>query len=328
MATQILKLSELGYYAPIALSVEQARIDFLAWADSIPAPVSETIKEMARGNKEAPLPGNLVGERDAFWLGELFGVSEETQQIAALGCIAGYAYVMHQDRSMDEGQQTTRHHELARNYLYAKILESFQLVSGDSREFWMHWDCYLNEYTEACVFEAEKAKERSPYSAEDLKMVARRSGLVKGCVAAYVLATKEFHKLPRYEDGIDQLAIGLQIRDDLADWRFDIEVGQYTYVTSKLCGDEPHVFRAAVGFGTPGTIESLLRESTQCFQKAASLLQLEKDASLQLYLNHLIEENAAIQEKVMEVRESAKQPTYFQTGLVIQKEIVFPRLEY
>ncbi|MCH7605156.1 class 1 isoprenoid biosynthesis enzyme [Patescibacteria group bacterium] len=293
------------YYESIEAKVLEARKRFRLWTESLPQPIGEVIMDMAKGNVEASLHGNLLGERNAFWLGELFGADEELQQLAALGCIAGYAFVIQQDYQIDEGEEATLHQELAKNYLSRKTTQTFQAVAQNHEMFWGYWNQYLNQYTLGCLAEAADGATPRVYTPKDLTMVANRSALVKIVAASFALATAKTSEIPKYEQAVENLIIGLQIRDDLADCIEDFRRGRYTYVMSRLLAGEAAtelgLQRAAL---CSGTIGELLQESTDFLSTASSLLGLRRGNALQLYISHVVDENDAIKEEVSQARKT------------------------
>ena len=332
---------DVGYYTPILTRVREARQRFHKWADTLPEEVRQTVSRMCQGNQET-LPGSLVGERDAFWLGECVNASEESQLIAALGSITGYGYFLHQDDVVDGEASTVRRTELARNFLYAKLLESFQKITPSNDSFWDYWNQYLKEYTKGLLFEDVETKIPRPYSRNDdnLIFVAARSAPVKICASSLALSSGKYQEIPRIEKGIEQLTIGLQFRDDLTDCLEDFLRGNYTPVVNRLIGTgQPSLVVLKKAALYTNAIEELLDESTWWLRKASETLGLCAEISLQKYIEHLSTQNDFIKFQVRHVKggmslpeESSNPKTYLsiQEAYFWDKiyEVIQPRLEY
>lgn len=297
--------SDVGYYAPILGRVLEARRLFHSWVDTIPEPVGQAILRMSQGNQRTPMPGNLVGERDAFWFGELVGASEDSQLVAAVGSIAGYAYFLHQDHVVDGDGGEVRYFELARNLLYAKLLESFEAVAASASPFWGYWNRYLSQYTAGSLAEADQSGLPRRYSSNDLAMVAARSAPVKICLASLAIGSGKPQVIPHHEAAIEGLTLGLQIRDDLADCVEDMLRSNYTPVLSRLVGNEQpsmHVVKRAALY--TDLIEELLDDSTLYLHKASQAFRLTAEMSLQAYIEFLRAQNHTMKRQVREIKES------------------------
>lgn len=293
----------LSYYAPIKDNVLRARDNFKSWADSLPYPVCGVIKALSKSNKEGPLPGTMLGERDAFWLGELLQANAELQQIAAMGCIAGYTYFVHQDHRIDQDEHPVLHSELAMNLLYAKLIESFSAVAGDEHRFWHYFDRYLREFASGCLWETLDGRRRRTYSREDLRMVARRSGPAKICSSSLAVRMGKESEIPKYEAAIENVIIALQIRDDIVDCVEDFHKGRYTYPVSRLLGGrEPAMISLQRAILYDSTLETLFDESTVHLLSASDILGLDKNTALRRYLDSITDENALIKESVVRAK--------------------------
>lgn len=314
---QALDQVDVGYYAPILRRVLEARRQFHAWVDTIPEPVGHTVLEMSQGNQQFPVPDKLVGERDAFWFGELVGASEEAQLVAAVGSIAGYAYFLHQDHVIDADGGEIRRSELASNFLYAKLLESFQAITPSGSSFWRYWTRYLKEYAEGGLSEAVKGRLPRRYSRDDLRLIAARSAPVKICIASLALGSGKDQEIPRYEAAVEDLSIGLQFRDDLTDCVEDMLHGNYTPVVSHLVGDQQPTMdvlkRAAL---YTDVIETLLDESTLYLLRASRSFGLTKEMSLQAYIEYLSSQNRTMKGRVSQIREAVASGGGFQKSKV------------
>jgi len=296
---------ELGYYAPILTNVQEARHILQKWVNTLPEKAGQEVYRMCCGNQRT-FPGRLVGERDAFWLGEIVDASKESQLIAALGSITGYGYFLHQDDLVDGEASVVRYTEIARNFLYAKLLESFQRIIPNYVLFWDYWNKYLKEYTEGLLYENVKTKIHCTYSRDDdnLRFIAARSAPVKICASSLALSSGKIRKIPQIEKGIEQLTIGLQLRDDLTDCLEDFFHNNYTPVVSSLIGNEQPsqvVFKKAALYTK--TIEKLLDESTWWLQKASDTLALFEKNSLQIYIDYLSNQNEFIKNQIKYIKE-------------------------
>ena len=316
---------ELGYYDPILANVQKARHFFQKWVNTLPEKAGQEVYRMGCGNQRT-FPGRLVGERDAFWLGEIVDASKESQLIAALGSITGYGYFLHQDDLVDGETSVLRHTEIARNFLYSKLLESFQRIIPNHVLFWDYWNKYLEEYTEGLLYENVKKKIHCTYSRDDdnLRFIAARSAPVKICASSLAISSGRFREIPQIEKGIEQLTIGLQLRDDLADCLEDFFHNNYTPVVSSLIGKKQPsqaVFKKTALYTQ--TIEKLLDESTWWFRRASDTLTLFEKNSLQIYIDFLSNQNEFVKNQIKYIKEDmilTKDSSNSNTCLSIQED--------
>jgi len=297
-------VADISYYAPIKSRILNARENFLTWGNSLPYPISEITLKLSKSNKDGPLPGAILGERYAFWIGELLGAREEIQQKVAIGCIAGFIYVIGQDHCIDEETQTNLHEELLKNLLYAKLIQSFKSVTKDEDKFWHYFNEYLQEYTEGCLWESVEGRNPRLYSTQNLKMVANRSALVKNCVSSLAIATGKEREILKYCSAIEQFVIGLQIRDDLADLLEDLGGGRYTYPMSRLLeGNRANLFSLQTAMLYTNTVESLLDESTQYLRRTSGELNLPDSSALQSYIDFIADENSIMKCAIVRIKD-------------------------
>lgn len=295
---------DLEYYAPIMERVLEARRRFNGWTDTLPETVRNTILQMSNVNQET-YSGRLFGERDAFWLGELVGANEEDQLTAAVASICGYTYFLHQDNIIDGDANVIRRGELALNFLYAKLLENFKAITPPGSTFWVLWNKYLREYSEGILFENTRIRFPRQYSRKDLSLVAARSAPVKICAASLALASGKVPDILRIETAIEELTIGLQIRDDLSDWVEDFLRGNYTPVVSQLIGNGQTCIVAIKRSALySNVLEELLDESTRYLRMASEMLGLTAEMSLQAYIDYLSNQNRGMIDRIQNVKKT------------------------
>ncbi len=319
--------TSVSYYESIQSDVLKARNRFSNWVATLPTGIQKEVRKLSKGNLRAPMPGNLLGERDAFWFGEMLNVDEEVKQQAAIGSIAGYSYFVHQDRVIDHDVYSIgRSIELAMNFLYMKMIECFSQLAPSSNDFWVYFNKYLEEYTIACAWEIGDGSNLRSFTAHDLRRVAHRSAMAKLVPVTLALASGQSYRICKIEQAIEHLTLGLQIKDDLTDVSQDLAEGKWSYVISRIIGNRPKKHNFLVrGLVWTKTCESLLAESARFMKEAEKLLELVDGSALKVYIDYICEQNYCIMDDIFQIKSkvSSEMPNNWEAPLGLYENQVW-----
>jgi hypothetical protein len=309
------------YYSKINNKIIKARKNFSLFIDEMP----ELIKELANKyttyrNKTQSTKGYL-GELYAFWLSEPFQLDEEIVQKATLGSITGSLYFVLQDDLIDDPLEFKDSNiYLLSNFLFSEMIHEFQFISDNNKKFWEYMKNYLYEYSIGCIWQSNRRQLKmkplsvKSFTKKDLFMLAHRSAPIKICMTSIILAAKREDLKNKLEKAIDYFLIGLQIRDDITDWREDLKRGYITYPISVLLLETqrqlginfPDTFdeeklenNIEIAFQATDLLENLLEESNYYMLKAKELAKSLKLDLLNSYINYNIEENTVIKNKII-----------------------------
>lgn len=309
------------YYSKIKDKVLRARQNFYKYANDLPKPLNKlAIKYMTYRNGRT-ISGGPMGELYAFWLGEPFCLREDILQKAALGSISGSMYFIIQDDLIDDPNEDINIQiYLLNNFLYSKMIESFYIVANQDSNFWFYLNKYLKEYSIGYKWQENKKLsklkliENKPLLKKDLYMAAYRSAPVKICMSAIMLSIKRVDLINIIEKAIDNLLIGLQIRDDITDWKEDLKNGYFTYPINALLSNEINKKRfkltgnlnlkdlkkrIELAFLFTDELEKLLEESNSFLDKSKRVTQKLRMESLNSYINYIITENKKVKKEII-----------------------------
>lgn len=107
----------------------------------------------------------------------------------------------------------------------------------NSSPFWKHMESYTAQYMTAVNIERSKHhKIISRYDQSEIEAVlSGKSAIAKTTVAAMAFLTGKEAYLDKIEKSQDSYAYAFQLFDDMRDWKYDLEMGQYTcFITDVL----------------------------------------------------------------------------------------------
>ena len=110
---------------------------------------------------------------------------------------------------------------------YTALFELFEPGDG----FWATYESYFDEYAQGVLSEPSLCDfEGAEQHAAVLANMRERNALHRGVVAAFCHLSGSNERLPRLERAIDAFCIGIQVIDDLHDWRADLAQQRPTIV--------------------------------------------------------------------------------------------------
>jgi hypothetical protein len=214
------------------------------------------------------------------------------------------------------------------NLFLVKAVESLHSLAPDNPQFWCYLHRYLEDLSVAYLWEIEEHHRRfKNFDARDVRMAADRSAPLNVCVATLALYADKEHEIENVTEAMRQIIFGLQIRDDLTDWREDFRQGNWTYpinlaieqlqqggISFNPQSFQEHEIENALFLSD--IVERLFEESTINFQLAKEKLAHLNSKALCEYLDAMIANN----EKTKMATISAKMQALLQWDLIQLEE--------
>lgn len=141
------------------------------------------------------------------------------------------------DDKILDGQETISGDRLhMHNIINVEIGRLVQKLIGDDDTFWKYYYKYYNEYAESTMLERQKHFGRiEDYSFEEFVRISKgKQAMCKIIPAVFCCIQNDFTMLDDYEKSIDLNSVGMQIFDDLRDWRDDFSNQRYSYMLSQI----------------------------------------------------------------------------------------------
>lgn len=173
---------------------------------------------------------------------------------------------------------------LSCHYRLQQASRAFQELFDASSDFWLRFDAFWLE--QAGVMVAERTRHDGqviPYTGEELwRSATGKQACAKLVPTALGLLGHEPDKIEPLTASQDHHAMGLQLHDDLCDWKFDYERGNYSYILTRtliesglanqIMGDEkPDAELVGKFLYFSGLAEEALGESIAAFDHAHEL---------------------------------------------------------
>jgi hypothetical protein len=137
-------------------------------------------------------------------------------------------YFTHTIDDLTDGDNVDTNALHAGQLMLGRSLRLYSSIVGDNETFMTYWERYLVEASEAERF-LLRHRSPLPYRDEDLKMIGRKSALLKTCAAAFGCRTGRHDVVAGVESLLETVAVAVQLMDDLRDCEEDNESGFYSY---------------------------------------------------------------------------------------------------
>lgn len=169
----------------------------------------------------------------AAMLAEPFGV--DCEEVVSAAIVAGlfldlFSHVVDDatDAPAVDGEVSGMH--LA-SFALAEAIARLTKICPDS-DFKMRMRRYMIEASKAERFFLAHRRFYGPFTEMDFKMMGRKSSLIKTNAALFASLGGRSEELKIAEIGLEAASIGIQLIDDLMDWKEDFSVGTRTYPIS------------------------------------------------------------------------------------------------
>jgi squalene-hopene/tetraprenyl-beta-curcumene cyclase len=209
---------------------------------------------------------------------------QDVRKIAVAGCFY-MEHLLMQDKLIDgheisDGPSRCRF-SLKSALYHEESIAILQSLFVPESPFWCCLEEYHKEFARAVFVEATKHVGRmSPYPLKELWQIAMgKSALAKAATAALALLAHEEEKIAPLALTQDWAAVGLQLHDDLKDWKTDYQRGHYSYVLTRAIfeggfeeevasGDRPDIDAIGRTLYYSGLADAVLDEVDHAYQEA------------------------------------------------------------
>jgi hypothetical protein len=174
--------------------------------------------------------------------------------------------------------------------------------SVSNEVFYRDLSRYIAEALKAeCSLEQHK-DQTIPYHDHDLCMMGQKAALAKVSASALATLAGRRERLQDVELGLQAMAIGIQLLDDLKDWREDLQDGRYTYPLWLASAQTPveHPDRSDLEHTmyTSAVCGDVLRKLNSHCYEARTVFQALHAKNMVSFLNSIIIESTQIIAKV------------------------------
>jgi len=168
--------------------------------------------------------------RAAILLSEPFGIENprtiEEATFASL-CLDVFSHAIDDIADDPTSDKTLLAH--IGSLLLATAAQVYAQIIGDDTTFWDCWHRYLKQSSEAELYLQQCPEDLDDLDLNHLAMLGKKSSLVNMSAALYASLSDRWHLLEQLEQGLSAAATGIQLIDDLVDWREDSKSGVWTY---------------------------------------------------------------------------------------------------
>ncbi|WP_190866936.1 hypothetical protein [Paenibacillus arenilitoris] len=165
-----------------------------------------------------------------FWMKEAAGIGDGECRSLALANVYGMLYFFIQDDVMDGAPSADWKKQLALgNLLLLEMLAVLRGLFPSESPFWGYYHRYVNTWADSVMNEAA-----ADYFMSDPLRTAGKAGPVKIASTGALLLAGRQKAIGRMEQAVDLVLTTLQMSDDWADWKTDLEEGSYNGLLALL----------------------------------------------------------------------------------------------
>jgi len=165
-----------------------------------------------------------------FWYSYIFDMGESEKAMnLALANIYMYHYFTLKDDIIDSELRIAPSESLISDIIFGKSIQLYLETGLDGKIFLADLNRYLDEALEAELFLNRHRNRIIEYEGKDFIMMGKKAALLKTPASAFACVANKRDILSRLEEALLELSIGLQIIDDLKDWRHDFKEKNFTF---------------------------------------------------------------------------------------------------
>ncbi|GAB6991595.1 hypothetical protein [Paenibacillus pini] len=170
-----------------------------------------------------------------FWMSDMTNLSNETCRRLSVGNIFAMLYFFIQDDIMDTRLPPGKEKLALANLYYITFLEIYHSFFPSDSPFWHLFQQYIYEW---CVGVTSSYGQENVMD-KPLRLAAKASPIKLSSTAALLLA-KQPELITPVSDLLDHVLVTLQMADDWADWREDLEQDSDNGLLSMIHSLVPH----------------------------------------------------------------------------------------
>ncbi|OZB90799.1 hypothetical protein [Paenibacillus sp. XY044] len=164
-----------------------------------------------------------------FWLMETARLSGEDARKLSIGNVCAMLYFFIQDDCIDSSSPQDKEQLPLGNLLYLQFLDIYRGYFPSDSPFWSYFRQYLHEWAESVSNE-----QTADYFRVNPLFIARKAAPLKLSSTGALLLSGRDERIPAVTDLVEHVLATLQMADDWADWREDLEEGSYNSLLSLI----------------------------------------------------------------------------------------------
>ncbi len=203
-------------------------------------------------------------------------------------CLDSFTHLVDDATDIPEGHSVLLHH--VGSLLLAKGAQVYGELITRGDGFWKYWEDYFREASEAERFLWGRRGRIVPFGPTDFVMLGQKSALIKLSAAFYASVTGKWGILAPIQMALRDVSTGVQLIDDLFDWKEDERASAYTYplaLARKQCRAGQSVAEA---INSDAVVPEVLRSAEFYLQRGRRCLQNVGAVEMGRYINMLIHE--------------------------------------
>ncbi|MDP4099025.1 hypothetical protein OIN60_20065 [Paenibacillus sp. P96] len=176
-----------------------------------------------------------------FWVNEIADLQPDMIRRLSLGNVYIMLSFLLQDDVMDTGPDDWRSRLALAQLFLTESMDVYRALFPPDSPIWDYYRLYVNEWA------ASVAKEgRSDDFQENPSGISGKASPLKLAGTGVLLLSQQEHLLPAVTDMTDQALLILQMADDWADWREDLNEGSYNCLLSFIGAEHGVGYRQGV----------------------------------------------------------------------------------
>lgn len=171
-----------------------------------------------------------------FLFSESFDIENDKQLDMCVLSVLCLNSCLYDDKILDGQQEITGSGFHFHNLLNLEIGRLAQRLVGDTQNFWNYYYKYYEEYVRATMLEREKHFGKlEEYGREEFLAISKgKQAMCKIIPAIFCCLQNDYTLLEDYEKVIDFSSSGMQIYDDLRDWKDDFKNQRISWILNDI----------------------------------------------------------------------------------------------
>ncbi|MCK9856976.1 class 1 isoprenoid biosynthesis enzyme [Paenibacillus sp. ATY16] len=164
-----------------------------------------------------------------YWMNEITNITVEQCRKFSLANVFNMLYYFLQDDVMDETPIAWKEQLALAQLLHSEFEFILREMFEAASPFWNYRQKYVNEWAVTVVNE-----NKEDYFMSDNLMIAKKASPLKLASTGALLLANQPEKIEEVEQLVDHSLVLLQLADDLADWKEDLQDNNYNCLLSMI----------------------------------------------------------------------------------------------
>jgi hypothetical protein len=124
--------------------------------------------------------------------------------------------------------------QLVANVFLVEGTSILKKIFAPNSYFWILHNHFMVEYWNVIAWEKAYCSKRRRWSDREIELLGKKLSFLKVTAAAFACLANDTTQLKIVERLLEQFHIGMQMIDDIDDWKEDISENNYTYFASQM----------------------------------------------------------------------------------------------